>query len=254
MPRVGQTLSALAIFVFAVFLLIIGMGLISKQDLLPIKDDENLVYGIYSGGERMGELKLWVEGRETVDNVECFVVRYSIYIPNDDRARSGVMKFDSRGTLRRVRIAEAEQNVLKWATEIGYFKQGLMRVVVEDNRIPEAFSEKDETILTPPDATVGEYVWYLIRFDDVGEGYSRRFGMSLMPDATTIVSSRISVSGEENVESPAGTFECWAMEGENTESVPWPVDRMWVSKKDGIVIKASELIGGGETTYLLERA
>jgi len=218
----------------------------------PVKAGEHQTYGICTGDEKVGELSLQIDGEESVENVMCFVARYSLYLPRVDMARSGVLKFDGQGVLRRAVTAEAQAGALRWRTEIGYSPaEGLMRVIVEDNRNPDNFFENDWLMELPEKPAVGEFLWYLPRFTSLAQGSRIEANASLMPYATNLIHITLTVENEEIVETPAGSFECWFLTGENTCDIPWPIDRIWIDKKTKIVVKATEL-GEEETLYILE--
>ena len=181
----------------------------------PIRIGENQTYGVYVGGNRLGTMVSWVEGTESFDDVQCYVARYSLTIGN--AAQAGRMLFDQGGRLRYAKIAVADNEGLKWTTEIGYSPAlGVMRVIVEDNRVPENYRVYDNTVVTPGEVMVPIHPWYLFRVENLYSGYQRSFYVNSLPIATTVVPAKISVTGEEKVETPAGSFDCWTLQGENT--------------------------------------
>jgi hypothetical protein len=213
---------------------------------------EKQVYRVYYQGENIGSLTLQIEGTEIVEGVESYVAFYSLTLPGLDKARSGRLKFDAVGNLRRAVIAEAEEGALKWRTEIGYsFAENLMRVIVEDNRDPENFKEEDTYIRLTAEIMAPEHVWYLLRLEPLGFGYRREFHINLLPDATLNVRVAFKVVGEESVQTLAGTFDTWVIVGENTALAAWPIDRIWVEKGDGMVVKAVENQAGVLFVYEL---
>jgi hypothetical protein len=217
----------------------------------PFSVGEMQVYDVYYRDENIGSLTFRIADTGVVEGAKCYVARYSLILPRLDTARSGILKFDE-GNLRRAVIAEAEGRELKWRTEIGYsFAENRMRVIVEDNRDPENFKEKDVYIGLTAEIRVPEHVWYLWRLEPLRLGYRREFHLNLFPDATLNVLSAFEVIGEERVQTPAGTFDSWVIEGKNTALVAWPVDRVWVAKKDGIVVKALENVAGHLSVYKL---
>lgn len=217
----------------------------------PIRVGENMVYGIYVGDSRIGSLTLRITGTVVVENAESYVARYSLV--TDDVARVGELKFDKEGNLRRAAIAEAEDLSLKWKTEVGYsFADKLMRVIIMDNRNPENYWENDVFINLTAEIMVPEHVWYLLRFESLHKGYRREFHINLLPDATLNVRAAIQVVGEEVIETPAGRFECWVLEGENTRLASWPIDKVWVAKDERLVVKAIEWQDNIQIEYTLE--
>lgn len=216
-----------------------------------IKVGENMTYGIYVGDSKIGSLTLRIAGTAIVENAECYVARYSLVTGNATRA--GELKFDKDGNLRRAAIAEAENLSLKWRTEVGYsFADKLMRVIVEDNRDPENYWENDVFINLTAEIMVPEHVWYLLRFESLHRGYRREFHINLLPNAVLNVRAAIRVVGEEAVKTPAGSFDCWVLEGENTQLASWPIDKLWVAKDEKLVIKAIEWQNTTQIEYILE--
>lgn len=216
-----------------------------------IRVGENQTYGIYIGGTKRGTLTSQITGTAIVENVECYVAQYSLMY--GDKARAGELKFDKSGNLRRAVIAEVENLSLKWRTEVGYsFADKLMRVIVEDNRVPENYEEKDDYNNLTAEIMVPEHVWYLLRFESLYRGYRREFYLNLLPDATINVSAAIQVIGDQTVETQAGSFDCWIIEGENTQLTSWPIDKLWVSKDWRFVVKAIEWQGSTQVEYVLE--
>ena len=211
------------------------------------------VYGVYYHDTKLGTLTFQVGSTTVVENVESFIATYSLYFPILDKARLGTLKFDSDGNLRRAVIAEVESGILKWRTEIGYsFADGLMRVIVEDNRNPEGYSEEDTYVNLTAEIMVPEHIWYLLRFESLSENYRHEFYINLLPDAVLNVRTAVQVVDGETVGTPAGTWDCWILEGENTQLTSWPIDKIWVDKGSGMVVKGMENQNGDGVVYLLE--
>ena len=211
----------------------------------PIRIVEKQTYGVYAtGGNKIGTMVSWVEGTESFDGVGCYVARYSLTIGN--AAQAGRMLFEKGGRLRHAKIAVADDEGLKWTTEIGYSPAlGVMRVIVEDNRVPENYHVHDNTVATPGEVMVPIHPWYLFRIENLYPGYQRSFFINALPMATTVVSAKISVTGEERVETPAGSFDCWALKGENAVN-------LWIAKGERLVVEAIEQVEGVSWTYVLE--
>ncbi|RLG57092.1 MAG: hypothetical protein DRN83_02620, partial [Hadesarchaea archaeon] len=170
-----------------------------------------------------------------------------------NEGRFGILKFDFNGNLRRAVTTEVEGEALKWRTEIGYsFSDKLMRVILEDNRDPENYIERDTYINLTAEIMLPEHVWYLFRFEPLGDSYRHELYLNLLPDAFLNVKVAFHVVGEEELDTPAGSWSCWVIEGENTQLASWPVDKVWVDKERALVIKAVENQDGHEVVYLLE--
>ncbi len=243
---------AVAVFTCAVVLSISAIYFMT-QVVPPVRVGERQVYGVYYQDVKIGTLTLQVGSTAMVENVESFVATYSLSLHTFNKARSGTLKFDADGNLRRAVIAEVEENVVKWRTEIGYsFSDGLMRVIVGDNRNPEEYLENDVYINLTAEIMVPEHVWYLLRFKSLDQNYRHEFYINLLPNAIFNVRVAVQVVGEETVETPTGSWDCWVLDGENTQLTSWPIDSIWVSKGNGLVIKAVENQGGDEITYVLE--
>lgn len=216
-----------------------------------IKVGESMTYGIYIGGTKVGSLTSQITGTAPIEGVECYVAQYSL--STGSAARSGVLKFDKDGNLMRAAIAAAENLSLKWRTEVGYsFTDNLMRVVFEDNRTPENYRENDVYMNLTAEIMVPEHVWYLLRFGPLHQYYRREFYINLLPDATLNVRAAFQVVGDEVVETQAGRFDCWVLEGENTQPTSWPIDKLWVAKSERVVVKAIEWLGDVQVEYILE--
>ncbi len=244
---------AIAIFICAVVFSVGAFYFLARGVSSPVRVGEQQVYGIYYQDTKIGTLTIQVNGTVVVENVESFVATYSLSFPTLDRARSGMLKFDAGGNLRRAVIAQAEENTLKWRTEVGYFfADGLMRVIVEDNRNPEDYMEEDTYINLTAEIMVPEYAWYLLRFEPLNQDYRHEFYINLLPNAILNVRAAVQVTGEETVETPVGSWECWVLEGENTQLTSWPIDRIWVAKDSGLVVKGVKSQNGEEIIYLLE--
>jgi hypothetical protein len=218
----------------------------------PFRVGENLIYGAYLGGDRVGVMNFWIEGEETFGDARCYVVRYSLEVPVLNAARAGRLLIDGEGKLRHAKIAYAEGGALRWATEIGYsYALGVMRVIVEDNRAPENFSKKDDSVVIPGETFVPAHLWYLLRTEEVEEGYERRFFVNLLPDATEVMRASVTIVGIEDIATPAGTFDAWVVEGENI------AEKLWIERGSGVVvkavIKAVERVEEVTWTYVLEK-
>jgi len=212
---------------------------------------ESMTYGIYIRDAKIGSLTTKITGTALVENVESFVARYSLVVGGT--ARAGELKFDGDGNLRRAAVAEAENLSLKWRTEVGYsFAEELMRVIVEDNRDPDKYWENDVYIRLTTVIMVPEHVWYLLRFESPHLGYRREFHVNLLPNAVLNVRVALKVVGGETVETPAGRFDCWVLEGENTRLASWPIDKLWVAKKERFVVRAIEWQDDIQLEYILE--
>jgi hypothetical protein len=250
--RRGRSLKILALIAGAA-LAAAACLLLTSSEKQPVRVGESLDFAVYAGGTKIGTLSERISESAVVENASCYVARYTLTVGGS--ARAGVLKFDGEGRLRRAVVAQAENLSLRWRTEVGYsFSQGLMRVIVQDNRDPENYRENDllvrfgsETVMLP------EHVWYFLRFQPLGPGYRRELYLNLLPDAALNVRAALRVTGEERVETPAGRFSCWVLEGENTGLAPWPIDRIWVSKDRKIVVKAVEWVNGVQCEYVLEK-
>ncbi len=244
-------------FAVSVFtcLIVLGLGIAHflSSVSLPVRVGERQVYGIYCENTKIGTLIFQVIDTAVVENVNSFVSTYSLFSPLSNEERSGTLKFDFNGNLRRAVIAEVGGGVLKWRTEVGYsFSDELMRVILEDNRDPENYIERDTYINLTAEIMVPEHVWYFLRFEPLGSDYRHEFYLNLLPDALLSVKVAFHVAGEEEVNTPAGSWSCWVIEGENTQLASWPVDKIWVDKESALVVKAVENQSGYQVVYLLE--
>lgn len=254
LPKRGSRIGyrRLVLILACVAVLSIGGHLLLSSRAPAIKVGENMSYGVYVGDRKVGSLTLRITGTTTVENAECYAARYLLTTGNV--ARAGELKFDGQGNLRRATIALAENLSLRWRTEVGYsFADRLMRVIVEDNRDPGNYRESDVYINLTAEIMVPEHVWYLLRFEPLRKDYRREFHLNLLPDATLNVKAAIRVTGEEVIETPAGRFECWVLEGENTRLASWPVDKIWVAKNERLVARAVEWQDDIQIEYRLER-
>jgi len=247
-PKRKRGLTIGIVFVVA---LITTLYFLLSSGRQPVKVGESLSFGIYVGGTRIGSLLERITESTVIENTKCYVAKYTL--TTNGSARAGVLKFDERGRLRRAVIAQAENLSLKWRTEVGYFyDQGLMRVIVQDNRVPENYRENDvlirfgsETVMLP------EHVWYFLRFQPLGPHYRLELYLNLLPYANFNQKVALKVTREEDIETPAGRFSCWVLEGENTRLASWPIDKIWVSKNEKIVVKAIELQDSIQIEYSL---
>jgi len=250
-PRRGLRIGYKSVAIILGCAVVLSVGYLLLTSRPPIRVGEKMTYGIYAGDAKIGLLTIQVTGTAVVEKVECFVARYSLVV--GDTARAGELKFDWDGNLRRAVIAEAEKLSLKWRTEVGYsFAEELMRVIVEDNRDPENYQEKDAYIKLDAEIMVPEHVWYILRFESLQQGYRREFHINLLPNATLNVRVTLKVVGWETVETPAGRFECWVLEGENTGLASWPIDKVWIAKDERFVVKAIEWQNNIQVEYVLE--
>lgn len=92
----------------------------------------------------------------------------------------------------------------------------------------------------------------LLRLEPLSFGYRREFRINLLPDATLNVRAAIRFIGEEAVGTPAGGFDCWVIEGENTRLASWPIDKLWLAKMGDFVVKAVEHQDQIQVDYILE--
>lgn len=242
---------SLSLIILIIFCTVVGVLVLLQPPGCPVKVGENQTYSIYDGPTRRGSLTLRITNTETVENAECYVARYSLMV--DETTRSGKLEFDKNGNLRDARIEEVENLSLKWRTEVNYsFAEALMRVIFQDNRNPEDYLKDVAYINLTEEIMVPEHIWYLIRLESLHQGYRREFYINLLPNATFNTSAAIQVVGEETLETPAGRFDCWVLEGENTQLAPWPIDKLWVAKNERVVVKAVEDQAGAQIEYLLE--
>lgn len=237
------------IFAFSVL-----VGVAGYMILIPATSGwigENLVYGVYVDNEKIGTLSMEITGTSIVENVEMYVARYSFVF--GDSARAGELKFDMEGRLWRAVVAVAENDSLIWRTEIGYsFVDELMRVVVEDNRVSDNYVENDFLLYLTENIVAPEYIWYFFRFESLQRYYRREILINLLPDATYTVGAAFQVTGDETITTPAGNFDCWVLEGENTQLTAWPIDKLWVTKGGGLVVKGLETNDAIQYEYILE--
>ncbi len=244
----GRNRPQFFVLVCVLALVLVFMGLILRvfhQGPL-IGVGEEMVYGVYVGGNRAGTMTFWVEGTESFDGVACYVGRYSMMV--GDTVQAGRMVFDKQGRLRHAKIALVENRSLKWSTEIGYSRAvGVMRIIFEDNRNPENYSVTDNAVLMPGETVLPAYLWYRLRMENLGLGYQLEFYINVLPQATTLVPARVAVRGEERVDTPIGRFDCWVIKGENTTS------GFWITKDRRLVVKAVEEAEGVSWLYVLEK-
>lgn len=220
----------------------------------PIRVGERQTYGIYLDNidNKIGALEIGVENTTIIENVECYLVRYSLEV--DGGKRSGQLEFEKGIWPKHTKITLTENESLEWDTEINYsFFTNLMHVVVKDNRDPDNYQEINnylsfsERIMTP------EHLWYILRFGPFYQGYRQEFYINLLPDATENLTIAMEVVGEEEIETQAGYFVCWVLEGENTQPTQWPIDKLWIAKGERLVVQALEnQAEGSDILYILE--
>lgn len=210
----------------------------------PIRVGENMVYGIYAGGSSIGTLNLWVDNTETFDGGETYVANYTLIIGTTTQ---GAMRVDENGRIRHAILVQASGGALSWATVIAYsYVLGMMRMIVEDNRVPENYGTSDTTYVMSVETTVPIGLWYLLRADNMSIGRQRAFYINNLPEGLPLIPARTTVTGEETVQTPLGSFECWTVYGENTTA------NMWVAKDGSRIVKASETVDNITLTYTLE--
>lgn len=235
-----------------IIILIIAALLVLRGPTHRIRVGEQQTYGIYSEDNKIGTLVIGVENVTSIENVEGYLARYSLEIGSIERL--GELKFEKGIWPRHTNITLTENGSLEWATEISYsFSADLMYVIVKDNRDPENYRETDnylafsERIMTP------EHLWYILRFTSLHLGNRQEFYLHLLPDATENLTIAMEVVDKEEIETQAGYFVCWVLEGENTNPIHWPIDELWIAKGERLVIKAvKKQAEGPDVTYVLE--
>ncbi len=222
-----------------------------------VRVGESQTYGIYVSGIKVGSLTSQITGTAIVGGVECYVARYGYVV--GDGARWGELKFDNEGNLRRATVEWYENfsSTDEWwndssylRTDVGYFSAGnRMDVIIEDNS--GRYENRDDNNLLPGEIMVPEHVWYLLRFESLYQGYRKEFFINALPDATQYVPVAFQVVGDNTLKTQAGDFDCWVIEGENTQLTSWPIDNLWVAKDTGVVVKAIELQDSVQFEYVL---
>lgn len=238
----------------AVFVLMVVVGsavlaLLSLEPGTRLRLGEKMVYGIYVEGERVGSWGMGIENRmTTLENVPCYRVNYTMELGRVQQG--GWIEFDEDGELRHTRVWYYLDNVPRWATEIAYsYPDNLMRVRVEnhenldENGNPSAV---ENFMFLQKETMTAEHLWYLLRLEPLELGYSREFDLNAFPDAMQTVPARVDVVGEQRVETPVGTFDCWLVQGQGS------FDWMWVEKNGRLVAKVQEQSAGLTRTFVLE--
>ncbi len=214
----------------------------------PIRVGENIGYGIYAGANKVGTLTLWVDNIETFDGVPTYTARYSIVLTS--AAQAGLLRIDNNGILRHARIVQAVGDGIQWSSEIYYsYIGGVMRVIYEDNRVPENYAQVDNSAVMGVNVEIAVpiHVWYMLRTTTLTTDYQKTFVTNILPEGTNAVISSFVVAGEETVSTAAlGSFSTWKVQGTSTFS------NMWVTKDGSRIVKVEEQVGDATYTYVLE--
>ncbi len=243
----------------AVFVLVCAAfticALLFLRDAQPrLRLGERITYGIYVEGARKGSWEMNIEenmaenaplirgGAIVWENMHCYKANYTM---NYGRVRQGGwMVFDENGKLRHARVWYSLDNIPQWATEIAYFHADNLMYVIRDNY--EDNSRKDDWVPMQRETMITEYLWYLLRVEQLRLGYEREFDLNELPDATRRVAAKIKVVREEKTETFAGTFDCWILGGQRA------FDWMWVEKNGRLVARMRETSGGQTRVFVLE--
>lgn len=251
---------AVAVFICAVVTGVSVIYFLVPEVPFPIRLGERQVYGIYLGGNKVGTLELWVSGTVAVEGEELYISHYNLSY--SDVLRSGLSKFDGMGRLHRFEATQRNGEDLEWRVEVSYLlSDNRMGVIIEDNRDPDNYRTADSYMsIEGVEIMMPEHVWYYLGFQELYPEYQYSLRLNLLPNPVvgsiapaqnTVVTLR--VTGSETVETSVGSFECWMVEGgENTRLAAWPIDRIWVAKESGLVVKGIENQDGDELIFMLE--
>lgn len=227
-----------------------------------IKVGENMTYSVWLGENLVGTAIMRVDNLENYQGARCYKARYA-----QTSGNIGVLEdifFDEQGRLRY------------YITERGYVgATGIENAewIIEDNidliqgkihvktHLPGPILLEND-IAMPAALTTTVQLRYALRLEKLELGYSKLFNLTphgwrqiaydnyrlLFPDATRSTLLTVRVIGDERIEVPAGSFDCWLAEG-TAEDLTL---KLWVSKDGRAVPRVYEITPNYTWKYILE--
>jgi len=225
-----------------------GAYFLFLRETSAIRVGEELTYGVYLGENKVGVQVMRVNKLEEFQGARCYEATYALTVGRV--AQVGQIIFDERGRLRSTSVAKGylselgELENVEWATKITCFLDlNKMNVKIT---YPDKVEEEDLSL--PPALATAEQLRYALRIERLRLGYYKEFNLSYFPNARVTGALALKVTGEEELETPAGSFECWVVEGSGAFAM-----RMWVAKDGRAVPLVHETTAGGVTwRYVLE--
>jgi hypothetical protein len=236
--EVGQVRTSLVLLVIGmVAALLIGCG--PKE---AVQVGEEMRYGVYLGETAVGTFVTAVPASLSFQDVNCYQSSYKMEL-SGDIIQEGTIVFDRDGMLKKTVVFMRQAGVEQWATEVvSYVELGKMRVVISrEGGITES------SVAQPLGLTTAEQLSYLLRLSPLSLGYIKNVNLLAFPDATQTAALTIEVVGEEQIDVPAGSFDCWALEGHNAFDL-----YMWITKDGRLVPLLIEQTAGSSWRYMLE--
>ncbi|TET26728.1 MAG: DUF3108 domain-containing protein [Dehalococcoidia bacterium] len=226
-------------------LLIIGMiiaSLVGCGAKEVIRVGEEMGYRVYLGETAVGTLVTAVPMRVNFQDVDCYQASYKMELAGDI-TQEGSIVFDQDGMLKKTVVFMRRAGVEQWATEVTtYLELGKMRVIISrEGEITESVIEH------PPGLATAEQLPYLLRLSPLCLTYSQQVNLLAFPDATQTAAITIEVVGEEQIDVPAGSFDCWALEGHGAFDIS-----VWITKDKSTVPLIIEQTAGSTWRYVLE--
>lgn len=179
---------------------VIGYWFLSKTGgsevgtIEAIRVGEEMVYYIYVGEnytseDQVGTFTMEVPNTMTYQGASCYQANYSLIIENFTRA--GSMLFDELGRMRYyIGYSQSNYNV-DWLTEITCY------LVLNKVRVQVAYPGQtvENEIEMPASLTVAEHFLYLMKVEDLENGYYGEFNFAPLPDAARTVAVGVGGTG-----------------------------------------------------------